>query len=775
MLAIVASTIVFKTCYEGIVSIKMSKRKLKRQLNLAQIVMLGAGGTIAAEIFVLTGHAAGIAGPAAVLAILLGGLLSYSVALNYCELSTAFPVAGGAMTYVREAFGNNVLSFMVGSMDCLSSTFYAALSAVGFAYSLQVFFPFLRIPIILTAVIMIGLFTVLNLLGVSMVGNAQVVLGGIMLLIFAAYIVFGFVHPAGFSWQVFSAGGIFIHERFWDNLAMMMATVALTYNAYVGFEVIADDAEEVKNPARTLPVGILISLTICTVVYVSVALVTLGTIPWQQLAGSETALTDAVVHFMPGWGMPLMAVAGMIATLTSINSAMLSATREAFTLSRDGAWPRAFSRLTRLRTPYVAILVIGGVSALVAAVGLVDFLSYISSAGYLFVLFWASLSMIRLRKLYPNLQRPFKAPLFPLTAYTAAAAGFLIIAFSDWRALLFGAGVLALCALYYYLYQPIARMVVSNVRTFLPAKNRILVPVANPRTAKSLVHLGSILAQASEETSICVMTVASISPSLSPAATKRAVDLLEVHQKALLADIGQNALEKNVPLYTKMRTAPSVSQGILDELEMRNNVGLLLAGWPGPLNGAELAENPVNVAVQRAHTNVAVLLDRGLRQVRQILVPVGGGPHSRLALRLAYEIAEQEKAKITALHTFPRIKEVEEIEDEMLTLREIIEDELGSVTTNIVTRVIQADSVPKGILAETSRQSYDLVVIGASDEWALNTRLFGSVTDWVAEKVRCSVLMVRRYEPMTLAWFRRQVKSIEKEYTNPTKEEVHSV
>jgi amino acid transporter len=119
----------------------MTKRKLKRQLGLLQIIMLGTAGTIAAEIFVLTGHAAGMAGPAAVFAVLLAGLLSYSIALNYCEMAVAYPVTGGAMTYVREAWGANVLSFLVGSFDCLSSTFYAALSAVGFAYSLQVFLP----------------------------------------------------------------------------------------------------------------------------------------------------------------------------------------------------------------------------------------------------------------------------------------------------------------------------------------------------------------------------------------------------------------------------------------------------------------------------------------------------------------------------------------------------------------------------------------------------------------------------------------------------------
>jgi amino acid transporter len=123
----------------------MAKRRLKRQLSLMQVVMLGAAGTIAAEIFVLTGHAAAMVGPALVLALVVGGVLSYSVALNYCELATTFPETGGAMTYVREAYGANLLSFLVGSMDCLSSTFYSALSAVGFAYSLRVFIPSLPV------------------------------------------------------------------------------------------------------------------------------------------------------------------------------------------------------------------------------------------------------------------------------------------------------------------------------------------------------------------------------------------------------------------------------------------------------------------------------------------------------------------------------------------------------------------------------------------------------------------------------------------------------
>ncbi|MBN2393198.1 MAG: amino acid permease [Anaerolineae bacterium] len=741
----------------------MSKRKLRRQLTLTPVIMLGTAGTIAAEIFVLTGHAAGMAGPATVLALLIGGLLSYSVAINYCELGTTYPVAGGAMSYVREAYGSGILSFLVGSMDCLSSTFYAALSAVGFAYSLKVFLPF--IPIVPTAIVVIALFSFLNILGVTKVGNAQIVLGGILLAVFVLYVVAGLVHPDGFSWGVFIAGeSIFAHKGFWTNFTRIMATIALVYNAYVGFEVIADDAEEVSNPSRNIPLGILISLTLCTIIYVAVGLVTLGTVPWQELAGSETALTDAVRHFIPGWGVPLMAAAGMVATLTSINSAMLSATREAFTLGRDGVWPRMFSKLSRFRTPYVAILIIGGLSALVAIIGLVDFLSYISSSGYLFVLFWGSLSMIRLHKLYPDIERPFKAPFFPLTAYLAGATCLLIIVFADWRALLFGGGVLALFTIAFYAAPPVFRALRERLKAAEPDDDLILIAAASPETVKSLVHLASIVAQASDDTYVCVLSIIPTSQDLPLESARRISRQIKPQQQSFLRQVAADATAQNVALYSKVRAANSVSEGILNEIESRHNLRLLLTGWPGHLDARRLAENPVKIALQKAHTNVAVLMDRGLDEVNRILVPVGGGIHSRMALRLANEISMVDDARITALRLITVPMEEEEVEDQNLYLAEIIEEALGEVPENFCLQVMQAESVQEGILAEADRQPYDLIVVGASEEWSQDTRLFGSIDDWVAEHAPCSVLLCRRHEPVTLAWLRYQVKSIEQEY-----------
>lgn len=765
----------------------MSKRKLKRQLKLGQVVMLGTAGAIGAEIFVLTGHAAGMVGPAAVLALLIGGLLSYSVALNYCELATAYPVTGGAMSYVREAYGTGLLSYLVGTMDCLSSTFYAALSAVGFAYSLRLLIP--GLPLVPTAVAIALLFVGLNLFGVTNVGNVQIVFGGGLLACFAIYMTAGFLSPGGFSWEIFTAGkSVLAGRNPWGNLSRILATTALMYTSYVGFEVIADDAEEVSNPSRNIPRGILMSLTITMIICVTVSLITLGVVPWQELASSETPLTDAAGRFIPGWGVLLMAMAGIIATLTTINSAMLSATREAFTLGRHGVWPAAFSKLNRFRTPWIAILVIGGVSAVIAAIGVVDFLSYISSSGYLFVLFWGSLSMIRLRKIYPDLERPFKVPLFPLTAYAAGATCVLIIAFAEIRALAFGAAVLALFTALYYIAPAVAHIMGRRLKSTQPDQDRIVVAVANPRTAKSLVYVASIIAQASIDTYICVLTVTppiaagqGEEAEMSGRVSRRLRIFMSPQQRALLHQHVALARERNVALYTKTRQAGSTSEGILEELDQRNNVGLLLVGWPGPLQPERLAENPVKQVLQQASTNVAVLLNRGLllQPLRRILVPVGGGPHSRLALHLAHELAKAEGAQVTALRVLsasasPRgtgetPDESEELEDQTNWLAEIIAEVLSDVPANFTLQALRSESIQEGVLREAGLHPYNLIVMGASEEWASRTRLFGAVDDWVADRSPCSVLLCRRHERKAISWLRRQAKNIEQEYERTSK------
>lgn len=739
----------------------MAKRKLRRQLSLLQVIMLGAAGTIAAEIFVLTGHAAGMAGPDTVLALVIAGAITLLVALNYCELATTYPVTGGAMTYVGEGFGKNLIMFLVGSLDGLSSTFYAALSAVGFAYSLKVFLPFL--PVVPVAIAIIVIMGLMHIRGVTQAGNLQIIMGAFLLIVFALYVILGLTTPDGFSWETFNSGNVvFGDHTLWQNVAVILSTIALIYNAYVGFEVIADDAEEITRPNRNIPLGILISLGIAMLVYTSVSFVTIGTIPYEQLAGSETALTDAVQIFWPKLGVPLLGVAGLVATLTSVNSAMLSATREAFTLSRQQVLPRTFSRLSRWRTPYAAILFIVIISCLVATIGLVDFLSFISSAGYMFVLFWASLAMIKLRKLHPEIERPFKVPLFPLTAYLAAGAGVIIIAFADPKALIFlGAVILFLTILFY-----ISRLFESKSKARAKEEKvvgggRILVAAVTHKTAEDLVNLASRLAEQEEDTSICLFSVVKAPLGMPENVINKLTQDKQALLREMLALTAPIAQERNVPIYTKCKVAPNVESGIFQEMASPNPVNMVLLGWPSNPAMVKIPHNIIKEVLVMAHGDVGVLRDRGLNGLNHILVPVGTGPNARLALKMASKLAYRKEVTVMALRLIPEDLDDEKQEDELLKLQEIIEEEMGELPSYLTTCVKAAKNVLDGIVAETKRVPYDLMIISAAEEVFSANYIFGKLNDALIDEVNCSMLIVRRYQPDTALWIRHRIKQIE--------------
>ena len=738
----------------------MGKRTLKRQLGLFHAIMLGTAGTIAAEIFVLTGHAAGIAGPASILAIIIGGLLSYSIALNYSELATVYPETGGALTYVREAWGKGLLAYLVGSMDCISSTFYCALSAVGFAYSLSVFIP--GVPLIPAAITVIILFTLLNIRGVSNVGNAQVLLGGILLTIFGVYIIYGFLSPGGFSLDIFMpAGKLFIFDSAPKNFASVMKTIALVYAAYVGFEVIADDAEEIRRPEKNIPIAILVSLTLITLIYSSTMMVTLGSVPWQQLAGSETALTDAVSRFLPGTGIIMMAAAGLVATLTSVNSSMLSATREAFTLSRDGLWPPGLARLNRYRTPFMAVLFIGLVSALIAIIGLVDFLSFITSAGYLFVLFWSNLAMIRLRKKFPAIQRPFKSPFFPLMPVLATFTCLIVLMFSDLQPLLFTAGIITLFALYYFLQNMARAWQENRQKDILPGQFRMVLPVINSRASDNLMALAAVMAQAEQDINICLLSVVTSAMSRRDDYKEHLLLSSAGQRRRILEKFIHYAVERNVPMYTKTVTGLSIADAICADVEAHHNTKMVLINVPEKHLPSHLSEESVRKILMDAKTNVGVMLDRQLHKIENIMVPVGGGIHCRLAIHLANDIAAQDNAHVDYIRVLPAYKDAEHLEDEMAHLQETLITELGELPRNAVLRLVFSDAVGAALLDEARDNDYDLIITGLAGDYEQGDWLFDQITDQYAEHTDCPVLVVRRHESPPVTWLRRQVRYFE--------------
>ncbi len=739
----------------------MSKRTLKRQLSLFQVIMLGTAGTLGSGIFVLTGLAADVAGPATFLAILVGGFLSFSIALNYSELATVYPETGGAMTYVREAWGKGLLSFLIGSMDSISSTFYTALSAVGFAYSLSVFFP--SVPIIPVAILVIIIFVIMNILGVSNVGNAQVVMGIGLMFAFTVFIVAGFLSPNGFSVAtLFPEGRMFPDIGFVKNTGTLLKTIALIYAAYVGFEVIADDAEEVKNPNKNIPIAIIASLIIITVVYSLTVVVTLGTLPWQQVAGSTTALSDAIKVFMPGVGVTIIAMAGMVGALTSINSSMLSATRESFTLSRDGNWPLVLSRLNRVRVPFMAIIFIGVVSILITIFGVVDFLSYITSAGYLFVLFFSNMAMITLHKKFPDIHRPFKAPFFPLTPILASLTCLIVILYSDLDALLFTGAIIGVFTIYYYGKMGLQLWNDAHRRDLSPGRWRIVLPLITPNGADGLMRVGSLLAEAEKDLNMCLLTVLPSTAQVDQQASGEFLEKIKTQRHAILDKFIHYAVDRNVPMYTKMVADVTMADGVINEIKNDSNVKLVLMKWPAQTSNGEAYRKALKRVVDEARVSIGVLNDKGIKTFRNIMVPVGGGVNSRLAIHLANDIAMQEGSHVDYIRVMPQEIDEESNEDMISHLQEIVMTELGQIPSDATLQISYAKSVQDAVINECHANDYDLVIIGSADNPTDGT-LFGPVCETVVTKAPYSVLVVRRHESATASWLRHQAKRLQRD------------
>jgi nucleotide-binding universal stress UspA family protein len=536
----------------------------------------------------------------------------------------------------------------------------------------------------------------------------------------------------------------------------------LIYNAYVGFEVIADDAEEIKQPSKNIPIGILVSLGLTTLIYTLVSYVTIGVIPYSELAGSETALTDAARVFWPKVGVPVMAAAGIVATLTSVNSAMLSATREAFTLSRDQVWPPILSRLSRWRTPYVSIFFVMVISGLITIIGLVDFLSFISSAGYMFVLFWASLAMVNLRKKYPDIERPFKTPLFPLTAILAAASGLLIISFANPTALIFLGGVIVILAIVYFVSQFFKkRMIIEAQLEESIGGGRILVAAINPKTAEGLVELAARFAEHQEDTSISLLSVIKVPSMPSQKEINEIIQKSKSERVALLERTAPIAQHRNVAISTKTKVANNVESAIYKELKSPNPVRLIMLGWPSLDIKLRIPHNIIKEVMVNARCDVVVFRNQGINGLKNILMPFAGGPNSRLLLSLAQSLTYSPDVHVTVLHLAPLDLDEEGKEDASLYIQEIIEDMLGEIPLWMDIKVVQTEFISKGILDECKRGKYDLLMIGAGSEAFSHEYLFGALNDTLIEEVKCSMLIVRRYQAEATIWFRNRIRALE--------------
>jgi len=419
--------------------------ELKRHMGLFQLTMYGVGLILGAGIYVLIGEAAGFAGNSVWISFALGAVAAMFAGLSYAELTALFPKAAAEYTFVKHAFKNNFIAFIIGWLTAITSMITAATVSLGFG---GYFAEFVDLPITVSAILLIGVLSLVNFIGIKHSSWMNTVFAIITVVGLALIIIIGMTYETSEPIDYFETP---------NGTTGLIFAFVLIFFAFIGFEDMANVAEEVKKPKKTLPRAIILSVLITGTIYVLVSLSVVRVVNWEDLGRSVAPLADVAKTSLGSSGGLTLTIIALFATASTVLITLVAGARILYGMSKSGSLPLFLSKVhSKTKTPWIAVIGILITGIGFAFIGDIVIVASIVVFAVVITFAMINISVILLRYREPDLERSFRVPInigkFPILPLIGLGVTVFMAFQFDLPVILSGLGIIGTGILFYIIY-----------------------------------------------------------------------------------------------------------------------------------------------------------------------------------------------------------------------------------------------------------------------------------------------------------------------------------